>query len=130
MKKSMKSDSSKLSVGLVGFLQHNQDSNEPTRALVGFPANRPILTTNPTTNPTKTRAAKAAEVVEVVMRSVPESATTFLYHGATDIAPMEFPLCPRCETRRYWLGTEGKVVCSGCGTVGFQIIAMEFSTIQ
>jgi len=69
-----------------------------------------------------------AEIVEMAMRSVPE--TTFLYRGSKDIAPMEFPLCPTCESRRYWLGTEGKVVCSRCGQVRFEIIAMEFKAIQ
>jgi len=68
------------------------------------------------------------EILEVAMRAVPD--TTFLYRGARDIAPMEFPLCPQCQSRRYWLATEGKVVCSKCGVVRFEIVAMEFRSIQ
>jgi hypothetical protein len=64
------------------------------------------------------------------MRTVPIDGTTFLYRGAQDIAPLEFPICSRCKVRRYWLGTQGKVVCSKCGIVRFEIIAMEFRTIQ
>jgi hypothetical protein len=70
---------------------------------------------------------KRPEIVEATFRATD---TIFLYQGAKDIAPMEFPLCLSCQSRRYWLGTEGKVVCSRCGNVRFEIIAMEFKAIQ
>jgi hypothetical protein len=44
--------------------------------------------------------------------------------------PIEFPLCLGCQSRRYWLGTRGKVVCSRCGIVRFEIIAMDFRALQ
>ena len=37
------------------------------------------------------------EIVELTMRNVPNDGTTFLYRGAQNIAPLEFPTCSRCK---------------------------------
>jgi hypothetical protein len=59
----MKSSSFKLSVGLVGFLQHKTPANcEPTRALVGFPEDPQKPDHKPDQNPaTKTELLRAPQ---------------------------------------------------------------------
>lgn len=73
------------------------------------------------------RGREAAQVIEATFAP---TNSTFLYAGAGDIAPLEFPLCPDCQHRRYWLGTHGKVVCAVCGVVRFMIIALEFHLVN
>lgn len=71
--------------------------------------------------------ARPADVITATLRAVD---TVFLHKGAEDIAPLEFPLCPGCGQRRYWLGTHGKVVCSRCGHVPFEILELKFHTLS
>jgi hypothetical protein len=47
----------------------------------------------------------------------------------TPSAALEFPLCSGCGQRRYWLGTQGKVACSVCGVVRFEITHLEFRSV-
>jgi hypothetical protein len=45
----------------------------------------------------------------------------------------EFPLCPECHQRRYWISPKGKVVCGSrkCnGAVRFMLTAIAFHAVQ
>jgi hypothetical protein len=70
---------------------------------------------------------RTSAVIEATLRTAmpwPELITAVKPHD------LEFPLCPTCRQRRYWLGRRGKIVCSQCGEVRFLLTNLEFHVVQ
>lgn len=108
-------------------LAHKLNERDSERDSCGTSAPKVVPGSVPENVPAGQAAGQLGQVIEATFASVP---TMFLYAGAEDIAPVEFPSCPGCEQRRYWLGTGGKVSCSICGVVRFLIVALEFRPVN
>jgi len=107
----MKPSASRLSVGLVGFLQEKTPaSSEPRRAQVGFPENPPKSDHKPDQNP----AAKAAAARPHACPSASLDGSRPLERYPRDWrAPMPLRPCS-CGSRWYWLSPHGAIKCCAC----------------
>jgi len=70
----------------------------------------------------------STRILEARFRPTVELVHPEVREKVTPVNP-EFPLCPECRTKRYWVSAGGKVVCGKCGKVRFLLAAIEFHAV-
>lgn len=74
------------------------------------------------------------ELLALLTRAIAPAAVVEATFAVEDWAPGRrgwvFPDCPSCNAHRFWIGRDGKVVCSTCGHVRYVMVATQFHEVQ